>query len=247
MADLLGELVAASHARADQADRAEIQARIADVPNPPPFPVDGFVVIAEIKPRSPIDGPLGEVRAEDYVRGGARAISVLTEPTQFGGSLEHLAAVRGVPTLRKDFVVNSIQVDEARAYGASAVLLIARIVERPLLAELVAQSLALGLLPVVEVFDEADLERAAHLDAAFAVNARDLATMGVDRDRFARLAPLLRELPDGLRIAASGVTGPSDVGPIVALGYRAVLVGTALMRSPDPAAAVAALVEAGCT
>ncbi|MEQ1567787.1 MAG: indole-3-glycerol-phosphate synthase [Myxococcota bacterium] len=195
------------------------------------------------EPRPSNREPDVERRVDAYLRGGAGVVSVLTEPRWFGGALDDLrrAATRPVPVLRKDFVVDEVQVDEARAAGASAVLLIARIVDRATLARLVDRCGALGMVAVVEWFDAADAARSAGLPATFAVNARDLDTLGVDPGRFAALAPL------GPSIAASGLSTPDDVRRVRALGYTAALVGSALMRDADPEARVRALVEAACT
>jgi indole-3-glycerol phosphate synthase len=248
VASVLDELVACSRQRADKLDVAELRAAAADAPPPLPWPQQGFVLIAEIKPASPAEGPLGPAdtaaggnlaRVDAYVRGGARVISVLTEPSRFGGSLGALAAAARrapVPVLRKDFVLAPAQVDEARAAGASAVLLLARIVPPALLAELAAQVRAYGMTPVVEVFEQSELDVIPE-GVRVAVNARDLSTLSVDPTRFERLRG---------DIAASGMSEPHHIAHVAKLGYRSALVGRALMRAADPEALVARLVAA-CT
>jgi indole-3-glycerol phosphate synthase len=174
-------------------------------------------------------------------------ISVLTEPRWFGGSLADLAAVRsavGVPVLRKDFIIGSYQLWEARAYGADIVLLIVAALEQNALVSLIERAISIGLLPLVEVHTEDELIRAVEAGATvIGVNARDLTTLEVDRGVFARLVPLI---PAGvLRIAESGVRGPHDLLAYAAAGADAVLVGESLVTDKDPRAAVADLVTAG--
>jgi indole-3-glycerol phosphate synthase len=212
----------------------------------------GASLIAEVKRRSPSKGELATIAdpaalATSYAAGGASAISVLTEQRRFGGSLADLDAVRAavdVPLLRKDFVVTPYQVAEARAHGADLVLLIVAALEQPLLAELHAQIREYGMCPLVEVHDEAELERAAEIGAALiGVNARDLRTLQIDRSVFARLRPLV---PLGaLAVAESGVRGPADVAEYAAAGADAVLAGEACVSGADALATVAELVAAG--
>jgi indole-3-glycerol phosphate synthase len=212
----------------------------------------GASQIAEVKRRSPSKGELATIDdpaalAVAYAAGGASAISVLTEQRRFGGSLADLDAVRAavdVPLLRKDFVVTPYQVAEARAHGADLVLLIVAALEQPLLSELHAQIRELGMLPLVEIHDEAELERAAAIGAALiGVNARNLKTLEVDRAVFARLRPLIP--PGSLAVAESGVRGPADVAEYAAAGAGAVLAGEACVSGADPRATVAELVAAG--
>ncbi len=209
-------------------------------------------VIAEVKRASPSKGALAAIAdpaalAMDYQAGGASVISVLTEGRRFGGSLDDLAAVRDVvqvPLLRKDFVVSSYQLWEARAYGADMVLLIVAALEQNALVSLVERARSIGLVPLVEVHDEAQLGRALDAGAnVIGVNARNLATLAVDRSVFARLAP---KIPDGtVKIAESGVRGPHDLLAYAAVGADAVLVGESLVVGRDPRSAVADLVAAG--
>jgi indole-3-glycerol phosphate synthase len=209
-------------------------------------------VIAEVKRASPSKGALAAIAdpaalAMDYEAGGARIISVLTEPRRFGGSLEDLAAVREavrVPVLRKDFVVSSYQLWEARVHGADMVLLIAAALEQNALVSLVERALSIDLVPLVEVHTDEEVDRAIEAGArVIGVNARNLATLEVDRSVFARLAP---QIPEGiLKIAESGVRGPHDLLAYAAAGADAVLVGESLVTGRDPRSAVADLVTAG--
>ena len=209
-------------------------------------------VIAEVKRASPSKGALAAIAdpaslAMDYEAGGARVISVLTESRRFGGSLEDLAAVREavqVPVLRKDFIVSSYQLWEARAYGADMVLLIVAALEQNALVSLVERALSIDLVPLVEVHTEDELDRALDAGArVLGVNARNLATLEVDRSVFGRLAP---RVPEGIvKIAESGIRGPHDLLAYAAAGADAVLVGESLVTGKDPRSAVADLVTAG--
>jgi indole-3-glycerol phosphate synthase len=213
---------------------------------------DDIAVIAEVKRSSPSKGALAAIAdpaalAMDYEAGGARVISVLTEPRRFGGSLEDLAAVRAavrVPVLRKDFVISSYQLWEARAHGADLVLLIVAALEQNALISLVERAESIGLVPLVEVHTDGELDRAVDAGAkVIGVNARNLATLEVDRGVFGRIAP---RIPDGIvKIAESGVRGPHDLLAYAAAGADAVLVGESLVTGRDPRSAVADLVTAG--
>lgn len=216
---------------------------------PPPFPVTlagGTVaVIAEIKRRSPSAGAIAEslspaAHARAYASGGAAAISVLTEESYFGGSLADLDQVReavALPLLRKDFILDELQLYEARAHGASAVLLIARALEPSHLRDLAQAAQALGLVPLVEVHDLEELDRALAVGpGAVGVNARDLDTFRVE---VPRIEPLLRAVPAGIAaIAESGLSRREDVERVAAWGADAVLVGSAIAAAADPEAAV---------
>jgi indole-3-glycerol phosphate synthase len=216
------------------------------------FAGTGVAVIAEVKRASPSKGALAAIAdpaalAADYEAGGARIISVLTEKRRFGGSLEDLAAVRdavAVPVLRKDFIVSSYQLWEARAYGADLVLLIVAALEQNALVSLVERAQSIGLVPLVEVHTLGELERAMAAGArVLGINARNLATLEVDRSVFAQLVP---HIPDGvIKIAESGVRGPHDLLAYAAAGADAVLVGESLVTGKDPRSAVADLVTAG--
>ena len=213
---------------------------------------DGVSVIAEVKRSSPSRGALAEISdpaalAADYEAGGAHCISVLTEQRRFGGSLDDLAAVRAavdVPVLRKDFMVSSYQLWEARAYGADIALLIVAALDQPALESLVERARSLGLMPLVEVHDSEEVARALDAGATvIGVNVRNLKTLEVDRETFARVAP---SIPDRcVRIAESGVRGPHDLLAYANAGADAVLVGESLVTGGDPRSAVHDLVTAG--
>jgi indole-3-glycerol phosphate synthase len=213
---------------------------------------DGVAVIAEVKRSSPSKGALAAIAdpaalAGDYERGGASVISVLTERHRFGGSLQDLREVRArvdVPVLRKDFIVTSYQLWEARAHGADLVLLIVSALQQDALVSLIERAESIGLTPLVEVHDEEEVARAVSAGArVVGVNARNLRTLEVDRSTFARLAPLI---PDEIvRIAESGVRGPHDLIQYANSGADAVLVGESLVTGKNPRDAVADLVAAG--
>jgi indole-3-glycerol phosphate synthase len=244
--------------RADLAEReaavplADVRAALADadpVRDPMPhFRAAGSSVIAEVKRRSPSKGALAAIPdpadlARQYAAGGAAAISVLTEERRFGGSLDDLRAVRAavdVPVLRKDFIVTSYQLVEARAAGADLALLIVAALDDDTLRRLYDEARELGLTVLVEVHDEAETERAVALGAELVgVNARNLKTLQIDADTFGRLAPLVPD--DRVKVAESGIFSEQDVKRFVAEGARAVLVGEALVKDGDPRAAVAAM------
>jgi indole-3-glycerol phosphate synthase len=257
---VLGEIL--EGVRADLAEReartplAALKQRVKRVPDArdalAALRVPAVSVIAEVKRRSPSRGELAVIAdpaslAADYEAAGAAAVSVLTERRRFGGSLADLDAVRirvDVPVLRKDFVVSPYQVWEARAHGADIVLLIVAALEQPRLVGLLERVESLGMAALVEVHDEPEVARALDAGARIVgVNARNLHTLEVDRDTFARLAPLLP--PDVVKIAESGVRGPHDLLAHAAAGADAVLVGEAAVACPDPRQAVAELVTAG--
>lgn len=213
---------------------------------------DSVTVICEVKRSSPSKGALAAIAdpaalAADYAAGGAAVISVLTEQRRFGGSLDDLRAVRakvGTPLLRKDFTVSSYQLWEARAYGADLVLLIVAALEQKALVSLVERAVSIGLTPLVEVHDEEEVARALDAGAKIiGVNARNLKTLEVDRNTFARVAP---EIPGSVvKVAESGVRGPHDLIAYANEGADAVLVGESLVTGRDPRTAVADLVAAG--
>lgn len=272
MSGLLEEMSSASALRVRQAMQresfAELERRARQAPPAPPLALStaGFDVIAEMKLRSPAAGVLKDAahdwraRVAAYARAGAAAVSVLTEPTRFDGSLEHLdEAVRvlrplRVPAMRKDFLVDPYQVLEARAAGAGGVLLIIRMLPRSRTEELVDAAAEHGLFVLLEAFDAADIELARGLlercsargvTALMGINCRDLTSLEVDRQRFAELAPELpRTLP---AVAESGVATPADALAVAKLGYRAALIGTALMTRDDPAALLAEILSAART
>ncbi len=225
---------------------------------PPPLDVlaalraPGIGVIAEVKRASPSRGQLAHipdpaVLADAYQSGGARIISVLTEQRRFNGSLDDLDAVRAavsIPLLRKDFVIRPYQIHEARAHGADMLLLIVAALQQAALESMLDRTESLGMTALVEVHTEEEADRALQAGAkVIGVNARDLKTLAVDRDCFARIAPGLPS--DVIRVAESGVRGTADLLAYAGAGADAVLVGEGLVTSRDPRSAVADLVTAG--
>jgi indole-3-glycerol phosphate synthase len=218
----------------------------------PRYRAEGISVIAEVKRASPSKGFLAEISdpaalAADFEAGGAATISVLTEQRRFGGSMADLRAVRNavsVPVLRKDFIVSSYQLWEARAAGADLALLIVVALTDNELVGLIDRARSIGLTPLVEVHDAEQLARAVDAGAdLIGINARDLTTLQVDRDTFARLAP---RVPAGIvRVAESGVRDPHDVLEYARAGADVVLVGETLVTGKDPRTAVADMVAAG--
>jgi indole-3-glycerol phosphate synthase len=212
----------------------------------------GVGVIAEVKRASPSLGQIADIPdpadlATEYAAGGARCISVLTESRWFGGSLADFDAVRAavdVPLLRKDFVISSYQVHEARAHGADMVLLIVAALEQNALVGLLERVESLGMTALVEVHTEDEADRALAAGArVIGVNARDLRTLEVDRSVFERIAPGLPNMV--VKIAESGVRGPHDLIRYASAGADAVLVGEGLVTKKSPRDAVAELVTAG--
>jgi indole-3-glycerol phosphate synthase len=247
----LGQIVAETGPRVDELKRrrAALEAAAAGRTRPRSFAAvlhrPDVAVIAEVKRRSPSRGEINSAlsptaQAAAYEAGGAAAISVLTEPRHFGGSPADLAAAgesTRLPLLKKDFHVDALQLVEARALGASAVLLIARALEPRLLAGLVAEASRLELEALVEVRTEAELERALSTDApVIGVNVRDLETLAIDHAVAERLLPMIPT--DRVAIAESGVRSPEDVRRAAAARADAVLVGSAVSAAADPAAAV---------
>lgn len=265
MSTFLERMAAGSRERAETARRAESEdallARAQSAPAPLQLRLAGFDLIAEMKLRSPAAGSLADpdfdpsTQLDAYAAGGAAAISVLTEPAEFHGSLEHLRSAaerlrpQGCPVMRKDFLVDSYQVLEARANGASGVLLIAAMLSDASLAEMLATANELGLFVLLEAFDTDDLERINRLDFAadaevlVGVNSRDLKTLAVDFGRFGELASLIRS--DVPAVAESGIDSAEEIETVAELGYSLALVGSALMRDGDPQRAVARFVAAG--
>ncbi|KRF17367.1 indole-3-glycerol phosphate synthase [Nocardioides sp. Soil797] len=214
----------------------------------PAFRSETISVISEVKRKSPSKGDLADipdptVLAASYERGGATAISVLTEKRRFNGSLDDLVAVRAAvetPVLRKDFIVTSYQLHEARAAGADLALLIVAALPQPELERLYAEARGLGLTVLVEVHDAEETRRAVDLGAELiGVNARNLKTLEVHDDTFGQLAGLIPD--DRVKVAESGITGVADVERFASEGARAVLVGEALVKDGDPEGAVRAM------
>jgi indole-3-glycerol phosphate synthase len=251
---VLAEILAATRRRvtALRLRQSHLESEARRAPARPSFAAalagESVAVIAEVKKRSPSAGDIraGADAAElasCYARAGAAAISVLTEPERFGGSIEDLervVAAVALPVLRKDFIIDPVQLYEARAAGASAVLLIVRALSRERLAELAALARAIGLETLVEVHDHAELGVALGVQpAAVGVNARDLETLRIDASA---AGALLSAVPEGVpAVAESGLRGRADVARVAARGADAVLVGTAVAGADDPARAIAAL------
>jgi len=211
----------------------------------------GMAVISEIKRRSPSKGDLDPTLdpalvAMEYETGGASCLSVLTDEEFFGGSRDDLVVARAacsLPVLRKDFTVGPLDVCDARTMGADAVLLIVAALDDTELGTLLALARDLGLAPLIEVHDEAELERALAVGAdLIGVNQRDLRTFEVDRERALRMG---ERMPDGVvAVAESGIRNAADVERLASVGYVAVLVGETLVRSSDRASAVDGLLGA---
>jgi indole-3-glycerol phosphate synthase len=252
-----------SLARAQLGD-AEILARALDTPAPPRLQLSArrFDLIAEVKFRSPAAGKLRagsdqqvNARVAGYAEAGAAAVSVLTEPSHFDGSLSHLkTAVRAlegrIPAMRKDFLIDPYQVCEARLFGAGGVLLIVRMINEAEAAAMIECAARLRLFVLLETFDEDDIGRATALVKRYraaaqllvGVNCRDLKTLEVVPGR---LEELVRRLPDDVpRVAESGVTTAQDAGRIAIAGYDVALVGSALMNSLEPLQLVRAMLSA---
>ena len=267
-AGFLERMAEASRERAEIARQrlgaAQLQ-RIVDAMPPPPqlaFSPAGFDLLAEIKPGSPSEGTIARpsfdpaALAAQYVAGGALALSVLTEPSRFGGSLELLARVAraapDTPVMRKDFLVEPYQVLEARRHGAAGVLLIVGMTGDGNTAAMLAAALRCGMFALLEAFDGGELQRARRLaersaakggQVLLGLNCRDLRTLEVDTERFRRLRP--GERGAYAMFAESGMEQARDVAELAGLGWDGVLVGTALMRSADPEALVRAMLSTG--
>lgn len=245
----LGRLCARAHERAKALDSAAPSLRVAAKQAPR---VDGFAsalrkgtdvaLIAEIKRRSPSSGVLNDgiraaERADQYRRGGAAALSVLTEPTEFGGSNHDVQEARiasGLPILKKDFHVAPSQVWEARSLGASAILLIARALGPDGLRRMLREAEDVGLEALVEIRSEAELDWALESGASvIGVNSRDLETLRVEPEVHEQL--IVRIPPTCIAVGESGIVGVQDVEKLAVLGADAVLVGSALSASGNAA------------
>ncbi len=271
MSDFLSRMAAAStervHAAGVREPLEDLRRRALRTPAPPRLRMaaspGAFDLVAEVKRKAPSAGALRDLTTDEvaalatgYEQAGAVAISVLTEHAEFGGDLDDLrvaaSAAPSVPTMRKDFVTDPYQVFEARAAGAGGILLILRILDTETLSRCVQAAGECGLFVLLEAFDEADLQRAGPaaeagrrlgVDVLVGLNSRDLATLEVD---FGRFATLVDRFPPGVaRVAESGLRGPADARYVAALGYDAVLVGSALMGSAEPDVMAAAMLIAG--
>lgn len=276
MSGFLDEMARSSAERVKRAAMLEspaaLERRAREAPDSAPLRLSarGFDVIAELKLRSPAAGVLGSQsdawlqRVAAYAQGGAAAVSVLTEPSRFDGSLQHLQQAStvlkalGIPAMRKDFLLDPYQVLEARAAGAGGVLLILRMLSRAQIGELLDAAAAHRMFVLLEAFDANDLEtardalarRAAAGGAAkdvalIGINSRDLSSLDVVQERFEALAPLL---PSGWpAVAESGVASAADAACMRRLGYRLALIGTALMTCEDPRALLRDILAAART
>lgn len=269
--DFLATMAASSRARVTAARReqgdAELWRWAEASPAPPPLYLspDGFDVIAEVKMRSPAVGKLRDGDEEDvvarvkgYAAAGAAAVSVLTEPERFEGSLDHLERAASallqagrVPAMRKDFLVDPYQVAEARLAGAGGILVIVRMLDRPQLDALLKAARHFGLFTLIEAFDAQDLRIAGELVDAHAggppllvgINSRDLVSLKVVPGRLEELVGLLpRNVP---RVAESGVGSADDAARLARAGYDMALIGSALMTTDDPVALLKSMIAAG--
>jgi len=265
VSEFLAQVCAEAEARVAVAVRSEpfeaLRARATTLPEPPPFgaALRGGSIIAEVKRASPSRGRIVEScdaleRARQFEAGGAAAVSVLTEPEHFRGSLADLQQVAAgvtLPVLRKDFIIDPYQLFEARAAGAAAALLLVGALEHTQLVQLLLTAQEAGVEPLIEIHGTAEVDRAVAALAAvphngrppvIGVNARDLRRLSVDPEVF---ASTVGAVPDGaIVVAESGVHDPTDVEQYVRLGADAVLVGEYLMRAADPCSATAGLAAA---
>lgn len=279
MPDFLTTMAETSRRRCTEAQRERsavaLRAACANANTPPvrPLTLNRFDLIAEIKRTSPAEGQLAPThetpertlasiaeRAATYASAGAAMISVLTEPTRFSGDLTHLAAAARAttaPVMRKDFLVDPYQLLEARAHGASAVLLIVRILDDAALHTMLTQTLDLGMHALIEAFDADELTRAARIieqahptnatnptqpRILLGLNCRDLATLRIEPARFAELA---HHFPPNIpRVAESGIHTPDDAAHAATLGYHTALVGTSLMKADNPAILIQSMLAA---
>ena len=266
MTDFLQQMAVLSEQRAADAKQTF---RAADLDRPvSPITLQGFDIIAEIKDRSPSEGRLAAPnrsrlqQAEDYIAGGAAAISVLTEPTRFSGDLGHLEEVStlatesGIPTMRKDFLVDAVQVLEARAAGASGVLLIAAMLSDSTLQAMLDCASEHAMFVLLESFDAADLKRSSRLLESnqnlrqaeqgklfVGINTRNLRTLAVDPGRLGELASMLPK--QVVSVAESGLQNAAHAKNAASMGYGMALVGTALMRSRKPQQLLGEMLTAG--
>jgi indole-3-glycerol phosphate synthase len=277
--DFLAQMAGRSRVRVERAralrPEGVLRGLVARLPPPPPLSLsaEGFDLIAELKLRSPASGALAATsaasrehvaaRVVEYAGAGAAAVSVLTEPSRFDGSMTHLEAAASalavapggaIPAMRKDFLVDPYQVLEARAAGAGGVLVILRMLPQAACEALVDEALAQGLFVLIETFDEAEIDAAGAIVAArdagagrllVGVNCRDLVTLQVVPGRLEQLAGRLPE--QAPRVAESGVASADDAARLAAAGYDLALVGSALMTGATPRELAGAMLRAGRT
>lgn len=270
MSGLLTEMACSSYERYQRAKaelpEADLWARANAMPAAPKLKlcVEGFDLIAECKLVSPSAGDLSantsdvQTRVSDYGLAGAAAVSVLTEPSRFGGELAHLEqasrilASLNVPTMRKDFLVEPYQVMEGRVAGAAGALVIARMLDPSRITALLDCAAMLNMFVLIEAFDADDLKlinevlapRKQHTEQILVgINCRDLQTLKVNFERFAELVDLL---PQGYpKVAESGVANIDDAKRVANMGFQLALVGTTLMHSPEPRKLASELLSAG--
>ena len=265
--DFLERMAESSQQRLQRAqqrlDTAELTRRVDDLPPPPQlaFSPQGFDLIAEIKPRSPSGGRLVRETfspaglAKQYTSAGAMALSVLTEPSCFDGSLKLLAEVAaagGRPIMRKDFLIDPYQVLEARLHGAAGVLLIVGMTADEITEAMLEAALRFGMFALLEAFDEAELARAQRIadqvkappdSTLLGLNCRDLRTLKVDRSRFLEARP---NEPSTYRMfAESGIENARQAAELATHGWSGLLIGTALMQAPDPEGLATSILAAG--
>lgn len=268
--DFLAVMARASEIRARElvanVQGRDLERRAREAPAPPRLRLSpaGFDVIAEVKLSSPSAGILArdasaiESRSTTYARAGACAVSVLTEPQRFGGDIDHLRRVAAalaplrVPAMAKDFLVATEQLCAARLAGAGGALLIVRMLDDSRLTEMIDMAAALGLFVLLETFDGDDMERTSDIlrrrtdepgQLLLGLNCRDLKTLAVDPVRFGAMTGSFPPGPP--RVAESGIETPEDAADIASHGYTVALVGTALMRSDDPAGLLGRMIERG--
>ena len=253
-----------ANAAKERLPEAELRRRLAGLPPPGnlAFSGEGFDLIAEIKPSSPSEGRLAGAEfspvalARDYQDAGAVALSVLTEPSRFGGSLELLAEIArasgATPVMCKDFLVDPWQVLEARLHGASGVLLIVGMTDDANTEAMLKTALDCGMFALLEAFGQAELERARNMarrldaprdKALLGLNCRDLRTLDVDRARFANID--LHKAGGYRMIAESGIENAAQAGKLSARGWDGLLAGTALMRAENPRELAAEMLAEG--
>ena len=251
MADILDEIIETKHEKIASLNEDEIEARLKDAPPLRDFTgalihasKGGYGLIAELKKASPSAGLIREEfspadLAQSYEKGGATCLSVLTDKTYFQGELNHLLEAKkatSLPVLRKDFFIDPLQILEARAFGADAILIIMAAVDDTLAAELEATASELGMATLIEVHNQQELDRAMALTSPLiGINNRNLKTMKTDL----KIAEtLLADFPkDRIAIVESGLNSPQDLERMAKLGGRCFLIGEALMRHHDVTAA----------